>query len=164
MSDMGNPRFAAEYSKKVRDLCAQYYMPTKTLPDGKPNPEYHPASVMEATNACIAMASVACIFKLLETFNPSLVLVVVADLAFGLNENSFWKQHNTNLVPVFKAALCAKLCAVMAVSQQFNDEKVVISQQNQWRSIFLVAYDCLNGIQKTIGISTAFLQDLEKAL
>jgi len=153
------------YSNKVRELCTRYFTPVKTLPDGKPNvSEDHPAFRAEATSAASCMVSVARIFKVIETFDPTLVLPVIIDLSFGLTENAFWKEHSGVLVPVYKSALHSAISAkLLEVDQHKTPEKEALRlrQSKEWHSLFIVAHDCLYGIVKTMNQSTAFLQEIE---
>lgn len=153
-----------EYSNKVRELCIRYFVPPKTLPDGSNNPENHPALRAEAVSGASCMVSLARIFKVVNSFDPTLILPVVIDLSFGLAENAFWKQHSGILVPVYKTALHAAISAKMLeVDKHKTLEKEALRarQSKEWHNLFIVAYDCLYGVVKTMGQSTAFLQEIE---
>lgn len=154
-----------EFSNKVRELCARYYTPVKTLSDGKPNTsEDHPAMRAEAMSGTNCMVSLARIFKCIETFDPTLVLPVIIDLSFGLTENAFWEQHAKVLVPVYKTALHAAISAkLLEIDKHKTPEKEALRlrQSKEWHNLFIVAYDCLYGVVKTMNISTAFLQEIE---
>jgi len=152
------------YSNKVRELCMRYFMPAKTLPDGTRNNDDHPGLRAEATSAASCMVSLARIFKVIETFDPTLVLPVIIDLSFGLTENAFWKQHSGVLVPVYKSALHSAISSkLLEVDQHKTPEKEALRlrQSKEWHNLFIVAFDCLYGIVKAMNESTAFLQEIE---
>jgi hypothetical protein len=158
---------AFKYADGIRALCSRYYIPNKTLSDGKPNPDDHPTMRSEALHAVNCMVSVSRIFKLLETFDAGLVMLTVVDLSFGLSENRFWEQHKATLIPTFKSALHAYLGAVaLSANGQLTaeQEELVNVQKRQWHSLFLVAYDCLYGVSNTILVAPIFAQDITKAV
>lgn len=157
--------FAVEYVNKVRDVCLQYYTPVKMLPDNKPNPEDRPDIRAEAINGAICVASVARIFKMLETMNAEFVIPVISDLSFALNENSFWKQHGATLIPLYKTALQSKLLAMgLSLSNNPDDDNIIKEHGGMWHSIPIAAYSCIYGVAKTALIAGPFAKDLEKVL
>jgi hypothetical protein len=158
---------ANRYTENIRELCMRYYLPKKTLPDGKPNPSDHPSMRAEAISAASCMVSIARIFKMLETGEPAFIINVVVDLSFGLSENQFWKQHTDVLVPAFKSALGVYLGAVaLSTTNEISVEKnsLVATQKRQWHSIFLTAYDCLYGLAETVAVAPIFSQDIVKVV
>jgi len=153
-----------EFSNQVRTLSLRHFMPTKTLPDGKSNPEDHPAMRAEAIHAASCMVSLARIFKAIETYDPSYILPVIVDLSFGLAENPFWKQHSGVLVPIYKSCLHASVTArLLRVMPNKTEQQtgIQLRQEKQWYSIFVTAYDCLYGASKSFDISTLLIQELE---
>lgn len=155
------------FSNKVRELCTRYYTPAKTLSNGEKNPLDYPGMKGEVTAAVECMVSVARVFKSLDNCSPGYLMPVIIDLTFGLNENSFWKQHTAILVPVFKSAIHAKITSKLIDLDQYKTptkENIKERQAKQWYNLFIIAFDCMYGSAKTIEISSAILQEIESIM
>lgn len=155
------------YSNRVRDVATRYFMPPEKV-DGKPNPlAANPGFKAEAIAAIECMVSVARIFRVLETSDPSFIMSVVLDLSFGLSENYFWKTYGAVLTPVYKNSIHAFVTGrMLEIDMHKSDEKQSIEQRQkrQWLNMFIVSLDCLYGFGRASNISTTMIQELESII
>lgn len=152
-----------EFTTKVRDVLMRHYVPTEKLPDGKPNPDYNPPARLEALSAVACAISMARIFKLIESGDSTMMLPVIIDLSFGLQENRFWKLHSATIVPIYKHCLSAKLLTM--VNKQNGVQNVESESLGEtWKHLFISIYDCLYGIMKTTENSALIMQEISRVL
>lgn len=154
----------AEFCSRVRDVLARHYIPTEKLPDGKLNPDYTPPMRAEALSAVLCGVSIARIFKLIDTGEPTMVLPAIVDLSFGLQENRFWKQHSAVIVPIYKHCLSAKIMTM--VNRQNGGVQGTEAENlgDTWKHLFVSLYDCLYGIVKSTENSLLLTQEILRVL
>ncbi len=155
------------FANKIREFCHRCYLPAKELPSGERNPLDHPSMRAEALAASECMVSLSRVFRALETFDRSFIAPLIVDLSFGLAENQFWKQHNTIFVTSYRNCLLAFMngrALSMDKHQTSEKERYAKEQMTQWHNLFIIAFDCLYGITRTIDMSPAILQEIRVIL
>lgn len=152
-----------EFTSKLRSVLERHYMPPEKLPDGKLNPDCNPPMKAEAILAISCAVSIARIFRLIDTYESTLVIPVITDLSFGLNENRFWKDRGATIVPVFKHCLHAKLLEKIT-KQQNASSQVYDTLGASWKNIFVLIYDCLYGVMKATENASVLLHDVNMVL
>lgn len=152
-----------DFEARLRDTLNQLYMPPEKLPNGERNPDNHPAIRADAMSAVNCMISICRVFRLLDGSDSSNVVPVVADLSFGLQENSFWKQHSATIIPIYKAMLHTKLTA-MVMKQNGVPESIYGVMRDAWKILFVIVYDSIYGILKAMGKSMEIMQEVERVL